>query len=172
MALQAEERRLLRRDWTGPGQIRYGCMEREARAALHLGLRVAAGAVDLCRVTGQRGVAARALELTRDVHRGRSHRVHAPGTDREVRVGIGHGDRSTPAIRVALQTGARVVGSRGVLDEDSDAGVVRDHAVLRLAMAGVANERDVGARYGERVPERVRILGTEREPDVVLGRGR
>src|SRR5207245_6038763 len=61
-----------------------------------------------------------------------------PGTDREVRVGIGHGDRSTPDIRVALQTGARVVGSRGVLDEDSDAGVVRDHAVLRLAMAGVA----------------------------------
>src|SRR5207253_6529648 len=32
----------------------------------------------------------------------------------------------------------RVVGAGGVLDGDSDAGVVRDHAILRLAMAGVA----------------------------------
>src|SRR5207237_5447046 len=68
MALQAEERRLLRRGWAGPGQIRYGRMEREARAALHLGLRVAAGAVDLRGVTGQRGVAAGALELTLLMH--------------------------------------------------------------------------------------------------------
>src|SRR2546423_15602256 len=44
--------------------------------------------------------------------------------------------------------------------------------VYGVLMTGVANERDVGARYGERVPERVRIRGTEREPDVVLCRGR
>src|SRR5438445_4047152 len=107
MAFQAEELCLLRRRWSGPGQIRYGRMEREARAASHLGLRVAAGAVDLRRVAGQRGVAARALELTRGVHRSRAHRMHASGVDGEVRVAIGHGDRSTPAIRVALQTGVR-----------------------------------------------------------------
>src|SRR5438105_13508071 len=45
---------------------------------------------------------------------------------------------SPAAVGVALQTGTRVVGAGGVLDGDSDAGVVRDHAILRLAMAGVA----------------------------------
>src|SRR5207237_8731673 len=42
------------------------------------------------------------------------------------------------AVGVALQTGARVVGAGRILDGDSDASVVRDHAVLRLAVAGVA----------------------------------
>src|SRR5436853_7139433 len=54
-------------------------------------------------------------------------------------------------------TGRRVAGG---------AGDVRP--VCGVLMTGVANERDVGARYGERVPERVRIGAGEGERDVVL----
>src|SRR5438445_13339582 len=106
MALQAEERRLLRRGWAGPGQIRYGRMEREARAALHLGLRVAAGAVDLRGVTGQRGVAARALELTLRMHRGCSQRVQGSRTDREPGLGVGNAGRGSASIGTAAQAGS------------------------------------------------------------------
>src|SRR5438445_12952539 len=109
MALQAEERRLLRRRWSGPGQIRYGCMEREARAALHLGLRVAAGAVDLRGVTGQRGVAARALELPRGVHGRRSQRVHASGTDREPGMAVDNASRGSASVGMAAQAGSGLV---------------------------------------------------------------
>src|SRR5207237_2060371 len=116
----AEERILRRGRWGSAGQIRYGHVECDARAALHLRLRVAARAIDLCRVAVQRGVAARALELTWSMHRGHPQRVHAGWPDREIRVAVGHGGRSAPAVRVALQARASVVGSRGVLDENAD----------------------------------------------------
>src|SRR5438445_4446893 len=130
MAFQAEELCLLRRRWSGPGQIRYGCMEREARAALHLGLRVAAGAVDLRRVAGQRGVAARALELTRGVHRSRAHRMHASGVDGEVGMTVQDAACGLAAVRMAAQASVRIVRITGSVwrgDRRAERHVCREH---------------------------------------------
>src|SRR5438132_324805 len=113
---------------------------RAPRARGHAGLRVAGGAVYLGGVR-RRDVAARAGEGDRvaaSAHHRRPHRVFRSRVYREERMDERDADGSAPAVRVTLQTRAGIVGSAGILDDDSDAGVVRDHAVLRLAMAGVA----------------------------------
>src|SRR5438309_10088698 len=114
---------------------------RRGRARSHAGLRVAGGAVHLGGVRRD-DVAARAREryrLAAGAHHGRTHGVLRRRVYREERMRERPAAPLGPAaVGVALQTGARVVGTSGVLDGDSDASVVRDHAVLRLAMAGVA----------------------------------
>src|SRR5438132_1952822 len=113
---------------------------RAPRARGHAGLRVAGRAVYLGGVC-RRDVAARAGEGDRvaaSAHHRRPHRVFRSRVYREERMDERDADGSAPAVRVTLQTRAGIAGTGGILDDDSDAGVVRDHAVLRLAMAGVA----------------------------------
>src|SRR5437870_6337998 len=114
---------------------------RGGRARGHAGLRVTSGAVHLGGI-GRDDVAARAREryrLAAGAHHGRTHRMLRRRVYREERMGDRPAAPLGPAaVGVALQTGTRVVGAGGILDGDSDAGVVRDHAVLRLAMAEVA----------------------------------
>src|SRR5438132_9547522 len=114
---------------------------RGGRARGHAGLRVTGGAVHLGGVRRD-DVAARAREryrLAAGAHHRRTHGVLRRRVYREERMRERPAAPLGPAaVGVALQTGTRVVGAGGVLDGDSDASVVRDHAVLRLAVAGVA----------------------------------
>src|SRR5438105_9704875 len=114
---------------------------RGGRARGHAGLRVTGGAVHLGGI-GRDDVAARAREryrLAAGAHHGRTHRMLRRRVYWEERMRERPAAPLGPAaVGVALQTGPCVVGTGGVLDGDSDSGVVRHHAVLRLAMAGVA----------------------------------
>src|SRR5438445_9378386 len=114
---------------------------RGGRARSHAGLRVAGRAIDLGSVRRD-DVAARAREryrLAAGAHHRRTHRMLRRRIHWEERM---RERRAAPlgpaAVGVALQTGAGVVGPGGILDGDSDPGVVRDDAVLRFAVAGVA----------------------------------
>src|SRR5712664_3435447 len=97
-------------------------------------------AIDL-REVGWGDVEARARERDRaatSADHGVAHRMFRRRVDREERMAVRDAGRSSPAVRMALQTGGGVVGPCRVLDENPDAEVIRDHPVLCLRVATVA----------------------------------